>query len=56
MVEAQRGLKPGSAAYSLAGGVIVAIDRFAELITGDAEFFWSSPHSTSDLDGSKHGK
>lgn len=53
MSEAQRGLKPGSPTYALAGGVMAAIDRFAEFLTGDPECFWSGSHSTSDRDSSK---
>jgi len=39
----------GDAEKEAAEKAKVAIDGFATLVTGDAEYFWSKPHSSSGV-------
>lgn len=42
----QRVLKPGCETYCLGTALLKSIDELAGKLTGDAEFFWTKPHST----------
>ena len=36
---------PSHPEYEAARAVLEAIDRFAELTTGDAQYYWAKPHT-----------
>lgn len=41
-------LQPGCETYRLGTALLRFIDDLAGKLTGDAEFFWTKPHSTAD--------